>query len=307
MRILITGGAGFQGSHLTERLLKKKHAVTVLNTPSVAAVKNLAPFRSRIEVVWGSITDPEIVAKSVRDQDVVFHLAAYVNVDESLLHPESIIATNVMGSVNVLNAVRQAGNRLILVSSCEAYGDGHAGSGVLKETAELRPNSPYAASKAAVDRIAHAYHKSFGLDVTIIRPFNIFGERQKSGKFGALIPKMVASAMAGNDLTVFGEGKQKRDYTYISDIINAYNLILARKDLSGKVINVGSGKNARIIDIATYIAKKFGVKVVHTDARPGEVNRFIGDSAYVKSLGWSPRINLYIGIDRYITWAKTSV
>ena len=305
MRILVTGGAGFQGSHLIERLLKRGHAVMSLNTPSATAIKNLAPLRNRIEAVWGSITDAEIVSKAVRDQDVVFHLAAYVNVDESLLHPETVIATNVLGSMNVLNAVRKAGNRLILVSSCEAYGDGHVGKDALKETAELRPNSPYAASKAAVDRIAHAYYRSFGVDVTIIRPFNIFGERQKSGTFGALIPRMVSAAMAGNNLTVFGDGKQERDYTYISDIIDAYDIVLNRKDLSGKIINFGSGKSTRIIDIATYVAKKLRVDVVHADARPGEVKRFIGDSTFAKSLGWSPRVNIYVGIDRYIKWAKS--
>lgn len=303
MRILITGGAGFQGSHLTEALLKKKHQITILNTPSQKASDNLALFKNKVKVVWGSITDPELVDKAVREQDVVFHLAAYINVDESRLHPERVIQTNVIGTVNVLNTVRQHSNRLIYVSSCEAYGDGHPDDGHLAETAEMRPNSPYAASKAAADRICYSYFKSFDTNVTIVRPFNIFGERQKAGQFGALIPILVSKAMRGEDLTVFGDGQQQRDYLHVDDIISAYLLVLDRDDLKGKAINFGSGKREKIIDIANHIAQKFRVKVIHQRARPGEVSKFGADITFAKSLGWKPKVDFWDGLDRYIKWA----
>lgn len=304
MKILITGGAGFQGSHLTESLLKKGHNITILNTPSEQALLNIKAVKDKVKLVWGSITDPEIVNKTVREQNVVFHLAAYINVDESRQNPERTIQTNVMGTVNILNAVRANENRLIYYSSCEVYGDGHPNDGRLSETAELRPNSPYAASKAAADRICYSYFKTFGTDVTIMRPFNIFGERQKAGQFGALIPILVAKAMKVEDLTVFGTGKQFRDYMHVDDAVSACNLVLNKKNLKGRVINFGSGKSTRIVDIANYIAKKFRVKVAHGPARPGEVTKFGADTTFARSLGWKPKVDFWKGLDRYIYWVK---
>lgn len=304
MRILVTGGTGFQGSHLTESLLKKGHKVTILNTLSERALLNIKKIKDKINLVWGSITDPEIVNKTVREQDAVIHLAAYINVDESRLHPEKTIKTNVMGTVNILNAVKESGNKLIYGSSCEVYGDGHPNDGKLSETAELRPNSPYAASKAAADRICHSYFKTFGTNITIVRPFNIFGERQKAGQFGALVPILVNKAMHKENLIIFGDGKQARDYLHVNDMVSGYVLTLERKDLKGKVINFASGKSIRVIDIAEYISKKFKVKVLHGSARPGEVSKFGADISYAESLGWKPKINFWKGLDRYIEWSK---
>lgn len=306
MRILIAGGAGFQGSHLVESLLQKKHQVSILNTPSEEAFSNIKKVQDKIRVVWGSITDPEVVQKTVREQDVIFHLAAYINVDESRIHPEKTIQTNVLGTVNILNAVKENNSRLIYISSCEVYGDGHTDQddGKLSETAEMRPNSPYAASKAAADRICHAYFKTFDTNVAIVRPFNIFGERQKAGQFGALIPILVNKAMRGENLTVFGDGQQARDYMHVDDIISAYHLVLKNENLKGKAVNFGTGKGTKIIDIANYIAKKFKVKVIHAPARPGEVTKFGADISLALSLGWKPKINFWKGLDRYIKWAK---
>lgn len=304
MRILVTGGAGFQGSHLVESLLQKKHQVSILNTPSQRASDNVAAFKNKVKTVWGSITDQELVNKTAREQDVIFHLAAYINVDESRLYPERVIHTNVMGTTNILNAVRKYGNRLIYASSCEAYGDGHPDDSRLSETAEMRPNSPYAASKAAADRICYSYFKTYGTNLTIMRPFNLFGERQKAGQFGALIPILVFKAMKGEDLAVFGDGQQERDYMHVDDVISAYQLVLERTDLKGKTINFGSGKREKILDIANYIARKFKVKVKHERARPGEVFKFGADISLARSLGWKPQIDFWTGLDRYIKWAK---
>jgi len=306
MKILVTGGGGFQGSHLVEFFLKKGHEISVLNTYSEASKKNLANILPKINLIWGSVTDKEVVDTSIRGHDVVFHLAAHINVDESLKDPLVFLQANVIGMYNILEAVRKHGSRLILTSSCEVYGDGHElkKGEKLSETSELKPNSPYAASKAAADRLAYAYYKSFGTDVTIVRPFNLFGERQKNGTFGALIPILVAKAMRGEDLTIFGDGHAERDYTYISDIIQAYNIVLNNKNLKGKAINFASGKNTSVKDIAEYIAKKFKVKVVNGEARPGEVERFPADISFAQSLGYEPKVDIWEGIDRYIKWAK---
>lgn len=306
MKILITGGGGFQGSHLAESLIKNGHSVSVLNTYSDGASGNLAGISEKINLIWGSVTDKETVDKSVRGHDVVFHLAARINVDESLKDPLAFLQVNILGTYNILEAVRKYKNRLIYTSTCEVYGDGHTlkVNEKLDETAELKPNSPYASSKAGADRLCYSYFRSFDVDVTIVRPFNIFGERQKNGLFGALIPIVVAKAVRGEDLTVFGDGTATRDYSHVSDIIQAYNLILKNKNLKGKVINIASGKNTAVKDIVEYIAKKFKVKVIHGSVRPGEVMCFPADISFARSIGYSPKVSIWEGVDRYITWAK---
>jgi len=306
MRILITGGGGFQGSHLAESLIGKGHVVTILTTYSERSLKNIAAFKDKLTIVWGSITDKEAVDKTVRDHDVVFHLAAHINVDESLHDPVVFFYANILGTYYVLEAVRKYGNRLIYTSTCEVYGDGHnfKKDESLNESAELRPNSPYAASKAAADRVCHSYFKSFGLDVTIVRPFNVYGERQKNEKFGALVPILVTKALRGENLTVFGDGRATRDYTHVSDIVAGYNIVLENRSLKGAVVNFASGENIRVGDIAKYIAKKLGVSVVYGPARPGEVSRFPADVSFAHSLGYAPRVSMWEGLDRYIAWAQ---
>jgi len=307
MKILVTGGGGFQGSHLVEYLLDKGHEVSVLNTYSDKSIANLSQVLPKINLIWGSITDKELMDKSVRGHDVVYHLAAHINVDESLQDPLVFLNVNVIGTYNILEAVRKYGNRLILGSTCEVYGDGHkmkVGE-LLNEKTELRPNSPYAASKASADRLAYSYYKSYGVDVTIVRPFNVYGERQKSGLFGALIPILVAKAMKHEDLVIFGSGEATRDFSHVSDVIRGYGMVLERNDLKGEVINLASGQNTSVKDIAEYIAKKIGVQVLHGPARLGEVSNFLADISLAKSFGYEPKIGIWEGIDRYIEWIKS--
>lgn len=307
MKILVTGGGGFQGSHLVESLVEQGHDVSVLNTYSKRAISSLVNILDKINLIWGSVTDKELIHKSVRGHDVVFHLAARVNVDESLKDPVAFFYVNILGTYNILEATRENGNRLIFTSTCEVYGDGQnlKEGEKLDETAELKPNSPYASSKVAADRICYSYFKSFGIDLTIVRPFNIYGERQKSGLFGALIPIVVTKALRGEDLTIFGDGSATRDYSHVDDIIDGYNIILNNNFLSGKTINLASGENTSVKEIVEYIAKKLNVKVVHGDPRPGEVTRFPADISFAKSLGYSSKVNIWDGIDRYIDWVKT--
>ncbi|OBK27008.1 dTDP-glucose 4,6-dehydratase [Mycobacterium asiaticum] len=308
MRVLVTGGAGFQGSHLAEALLAMGYQVTVLNTLSAAAKRNTRRFEAdeHADLVFGSVTDAELTSKTVPEHDVVFHLAANVNVDKSLNDPKSFLQTNVMGTYNILEAARQCGSRVIYASTCEVYGDGQdlGADELLDETAELMPNSPYGASKAAADRLCYSYYRSYGMPISIVRPFNIFGERQKNGAFGALIPILVRQAMAGQDLTVFGDGTATRDYLHVSDVVRAYQLVLDAPDLDGKAINFASGVNTSVGDIAAYIADKFGVRVVRGPARPGEVARYPANIDLAKSIGFAPQVGIWSGIDRYVDWAK---
>ena len=304
MRLLITGGAGFQGSHLAERLVHGGHDVTVLSTISEEAERNVAGFKDDVSIVWGSITDAEIVEKTVRDQDAVVHMAARVNVDESIQSPISFLTVNVLGTHNVLEAVRQAGTRIIYASTCEVYGSSEPPP--LTERSDLRPHSPYAASKAGADRLCYAYYRTYGTNVTVVRPSNIYGERQKSGQGGAVIPIFASLAAQGKALTVFGTGEQRREYMHVSDVVAAYELILARDDLKGEVVNVGTGETVSIKEIAELIAARTGVEVRCQPARPGEVPRFKLDCGFARKLGFVPRVKFSDGLAHYLDWVAAS-
>jgi len=306
MKILITGGTGFQGSHLARYLLKDGHCISILNTQSDRAIENIKDIINKVQVYWGDIKNNMLIDKAFADQDVIFHLAGNVNVDQSLQDPLLYFNNNILGTYNILEAVKHYKNRLIFVSTCEVYGDGH-GEDVktLAESTELRPSSPYAASKTAADRMCYTYFRSYGVDVTIVRPFNIYGEKQKAGKFGALIPIFVSRAMEGKNLTIFGDGRSERDYMHVDDIIQGYNIILNNPTLTGQVINFASGENITIKEIAEYIAKKFDVSIDYGPARIGEVTRLPADILFARRLGYKPQVDLWQGIDRYIEWVKS--
>lgn len=302
MKILITGGAGFQGSHLVEYLLTQGHIITVLNTWSEEVEKNSLGLRNKVKFIWGDVADKKIVEKAVSGNDLVFHLAGKINIDESIKYPLKHITANYIGTYNVLEAVKKNNNRLIYTSSCEVYGDSHE---LINERHELKPKSPYSATKAAADRLCYAFYKTYGVKVVIMRPFNVFGERQKEGAGGAVIPIFVVKALKREPLTIFGTGEQKRDYMHISDLINAYGLILKHLEISGEVINFGTGKATSIKSIAEYIAKKLKVTVNHGASRPGEVEGIICDYTKAKKLlDWEPKVTVWQGIDKYIGWRK---
>ena len=304
MRILVTGGAGFQGSHLTEYLLESCHRVTILNTYSGEALANIASFKDRVSVVWGSVTDQETVSKTVREHDVVIHLAARIHVDQSARAPGRVLDVNVMGTYNVLEAVREYGSRLIYSSSCEVYGASL--SGPTTEASELRPHSPYAASKAAADRLCYAYWKTYGTDVTIVRPCNIYGPRQRSGPGGAVIPIFVRRALDGKNLVVYGTGDQTREYMHVKDLAKVYCMVLDRTDLAGEAINFGTGESPSIKEIAKFIAQKLDTDVEYGPARPGEVSRFELSSERACQLGFTPRMSFWEGLERYIQHQQSS-
>ena len=300
MRVLITGGAGFQGSHLAERLLRGGHDVTVLNTVSDDAERNIAWLKGDASIVWGSITDAETVDRTVRNQDAVVHMAARVNVGQSVKSPIEHLTVNAIGTYNVLEAARKASTRIIFASTGMVYGSSN--SSPLTERSELRPHSPYAASKAAADRLCYAYCKTYGMDVTIVRPCNVYGERQKAGRGGAVIPIFASLAGQGKPITVFGTGEQRREYIHVSDVVAAYDLILQREDLTGEVINMGTGGTVSIKEIAEFVSARAEVEVQYQPARPGEVSGYILDSSFARQLGFAPKVKFFDGLARYLEW-----
>lgn len=298
MRILVTGGAGFQGSHLVEKWQNMGHQITILNTYSEEADRNISSIAEKTSVVWGSVTDSEIVYKTVRGQDVVVHLAAHINVDESLESPRAFADVNLGGTMNVLEAARRSSARVVFSSSCEVYGS--ATDGPATENSPLQPHSPYAASKAAADRMCYAYYKSFQVNVTILRPSNVYGDRQKSGKGGAVIPIFANLAADKRPLTVFGTGNQTREYLHVKDLVAAYDLVVNRNDLAGVTINIGTGETPSIRQIAEFVANRADVPLLEQPARPGEVDGFLLDSTVANRLGFTPKVKFWDGLSSYL-------
>ena len=317
---VVTGGCGFQGSHLSESLAKEGHNVTILNTPSQYAMMNYTQYLKRyknIRIFWGSILDKEMVRKTIRGCDQIFHLAAKINVDESRKDPGSYLRTNVIGTQNILDEAVKENKRVIHASSMESYGENKTGltlisscsvfgrpeAGAMNEKHPLLPQSPYAASKAAGDRLAYSYWKTYGLPVTIARPFNIYGTRQKDGGGGAVIPIFFRKAMNDEVLTIFGDGKQTRDYLYVTDLVRGYRIIAEQKELIGQPVNFGSGQETSIKWLAQTIIDIVGRgKIKHGPSRPGEVKSAICDNALISQYGFIPQISIKNGLHMYYEW-----
>jgi nucleoside-diphosphate-sugar epimerase len=260
--------------------------------------------------------------------DLVIHTAAKIHVDDSIKNPTDYFKTNVMGTNNVLEAARRFDVPVIHVSTCEVYGFQDED---LLETSPLMPRSPYAASKAGADRMAYAYHTTYDMNICIVRPFNVFGPGQKDGECGAVIPIWTTSLMKGDDINIYGDGTQSREFIYIDDLLSAYKIIIDKmlngKELAGEVINIGTGVDVEVKQLAEKMVGKIQGpwtppkdhdfsypseqgkfeqgEIVYGEARPGEVKRFISNSDKMKSFGWEPKVGLEEGLEKYINWRKS--
>lgn len=290
-RVLVTGGLGFQGLRLCQKLSEVGYGVAALST---ASGRCLERSNAIDYVVWGSVTDRDLVHKTIQGQDLVYHLAAYIHVDESIKHPEAYTRVNVQGTENVARACVENQVPLVHVSSCEVYGGNL--DGLLTENSPLKPQSPYAASKAGADCLVQSYVHTYGLRAVIARPANVFGPGQRSGAQGAVIPKFIDLALEGKPLTVYGSGEQSRDYLHVDDVTQAYvalgTALLLKMRVLG-IYNVGSGTSHSIAEIARGVIERLGSnsRIEHGEARPGEVQRFCLDSERLKGLiplGWDP-------------------
>jgi dTDP-glucose 4,6-dehydratase len=308
VKILVTGGAGFQGSNLCRALIDRGDEVTILNTLSERSEQNLERFGlAAARVVWGSITDQEAVAKTVRGHDLVLHLAANIHVDESRERPGQYYQANVMGTLNVVEECRRNDIPLIHVSTCEVYG----GSGqLITEDNPLNPQSPYAASKAGADRLVYAHAITYGQRVMILRPANVYGPGQRYGSRGAVIPIFVKRALADEPLIVYGDGSQRREVVYVDDLVQAYaklcHLLANRRQYMPAVLNLGSGVTVSIRGLAEAVIDATGSSspIYHHTARPGEVDAFRLDSSLARSYGIACQTGLRDGLAAYVEWFK---
>jgi dTDP-glucose 4,6-dehydratase len=308
MKVLVTGGAGFQGSNLCRALLARGDQVTILNTYSERSQQNLERFDLQAAtVVWGSITDAEIVAKTVRGHDLVMHLAANIHVDESRDKPGDYYRANVLGTLNVAEACREHDAPLFHVSTCEVYGAGSS----ITEDYPLNPQSPYAASKAGADRLAYAHAVTYGQRVLIVRPSNVYGPGQRYGTRGAVIPIFVKRALAGQPLIIYGDGSQSREFVYVEDLAQGY-ADLARQLVRNTrrlpcVLNLGSGATVTIRGLAELVIEATGSTstIRHTSPRPGEVDTFRLDSTLARSYGINCASSFGGGLVAYADWFRT--
>jgi UDP-glucose 4-epimerase len=309
MRMLITGGAGFIGSHLCEKYTKDGHSVICLDnflSGDVANVKPLLDYRN-FKLIEGDIRDAVLLKKTVRDIDVVFHLAAQVHVDMSYAEPKLTYDINVMGTQNVLEIARSRDvKKVIHTSTSEVYGS--AQYIPIDEKHPLDAPHPYGASKIAADRMCNAYVKTYGMNISIRRFFNVFGPRQRDSGYGAVIPMFTKRVLSKMQPIVYGKGMQTRDYTYIEDIVRAFDLILNHKP-SLEPVNIGYGKDVSILDLANMVIRLCGkegkIKPIHDKPRIGEVNKLVADTRKAKRiLGWKPEYDFETGLRMFIKWYK---
>ncbi len=306
-RILVTGGAGFIGSHLTEDLVKNGYPVKIMDDFSTGSVNNIMELFNykNFKMIRGSVTDKELLSKATADVDVIFHLAAQVHVDRSVIEPRRTFEVNTLGTLNVLDAALENNIELVAyASTSEVYGS--AQYSPMDENHPLNPASPYAASKAAADRLCFSYYNTYRLPVVIVRCFNTYGPRQKGSGYAAAIPKFLRRSLTHLPPIIYGDGLQTRDYMYVKDTVRAYKLVLnSPENILGQAINFGTGQEISILDLSKTIVELSGnhLKPVHTSARPGEVKRLCADIAKAKKfLGFEPEYTIKKGLQDFARW-----
>jgi dTDP-glucose 4,6-dehydratase len=308
-RILITGGAGFIGSHLAEDLVENGYSVKIIDDFSTGNVNNILGLFNykNFKMIRGSITNKELVAKATSDVDAIFHLAAQIHVDRSIIEPRHTFEVNTLGTLNILDAALENNiEPVVYASTSEVYGS--AKHVPMDEDHPLNPASPYAASKAAADRLCFSYYNTYKLPVVIVRCFNTYGPRQKGSGYAAAIPKFMRKALAGLPPVIYGDGKQTRDYMFVKDAVKAYKLVLkSYESVLGKAINFGTGKEVSILELAKTILELCGNNSapVHVAPRAGEVTRLCADITLAeKTLGFTPAYSIKKGLQEFLKWYR---
>jgi len=309
-KVVVTGAGGFIGSHLVDRLLALGAEVTAFirynsrNDPGVLDL--IGEKKKRLRIVSGEIRELETVRHLLEGADVVFHLAALVGIPYSYVHPSEVIEVNTIGTLNVLTAAKEHGlKKVVVTSTSEVYGS--ALYVPIDEKHPKQPQSPYAASKIAADAIALSFRSAFDLPVTIVRPFNTYGPRQSDR---AIIPAIISQALTRKEI-ILGNTSPTRDFTFVDDTVDGFLRVAESDRAVGEEINLGSGQEVSIGDLATRIAGLIGggVKTQQSKerARPmrSEVERLLSSNAKARELtGWKPNVALDKGLSLTIDWVR---
>jgi len=293
-RIGITGIRGFIGTHLANALQEQGYFVIGMDNLSHPSHFVL---NEGIDVFWGDVRNKSDCERLVNESDAIIHLAAEINIDKSILDPEMVWEVNTKGTLNLLEALKGLEKPILIASSSEVYGS--AQTALQDELHPLDGQSPYAASKIAADRLGYAYYKSYSLDVKIVRAFNVCGEGQGFDSYGAVIAKFIRKIKSDAPVTIFGDGKQTRDYTHVSDAVNGYIKIL-EEGKAGETYNIATGKDWSVQDLIDVIERISGhiATRIKGPERPGEVMKLKGDATKLRALGWEPRIEFEEAVHR---------
>ena len=306
-KVLVTGGAGFIGSNLVEELVGKNYSVIVLDNFSSGYVKNLKDISDKIEIIDGDIRNKKLVERIMKDVFCVFHLAAMVSVSNSVEDPQTCYDVNVIGSLNLLKESVRNNSRFIFASSAAVYGDEK--SPIKTEEIVTNPISPYGLSKVDVERLAGIYSKKNGLKFTCFRNFNVYGPKQDvASSYAAVIPKFITNALNSKDLTIFGDGKQTRDFIYVKDVTNAY-IMAMEKEIDG-IFNLGNSDVMDINGLAKIVLKEINpnLEVMYEKERIGDIKHSRADSKkYQVESGWKPEVTLENGIKKTIEYYERLV
>jgi UDP-glucose 4-epimerase len=302
---LVTGGAGFIGSHLVDALVVRGHEVRVLDNLSTGAIDNLAWVRGQVDFVRGDVTEPEDVRKAVQGVEVVYHQAALASVPRSIADPMATHHACATGTLNVLIAARDAKvRRVVYAASSSAYGN----SALLprREAHPPSPRSPYAIAKLTGEHYCEAVCQIYGLETVRLRYFNVFGPRQPPGSpYSAVIPLFIEAMLNGRDPIVQGDGLQSRDFTYVEDVIQANLLAAEAPRVAGQVYNIACGRRTTLIQLLDALNDILGtsVKPLYQEPRAGDVRHSEADIARAQTdLGYCPRWDLKEGLARSVEY-----
>lgn len=308
--VLVTGAAGFIGSRLTETLVQQGAQVRAFvryTSRGELGLLNFLPsaILSEIELVFGDLRDAEAIEQAAKRADLIYHLGALISIPYSYLHPVEVVQTNILGTLNVLQACRKFDCRLIHTSSSEVYGT--ALQVPIDETHPLQGQSPYSASKIGADKLVESYYRSFGVRAVTIRPFNTYGPSQSAR---AVIPTIITQALT-KQTVYLGNLDALRDFTYVDDTVDAFIKAGQTDGIDGETFNLGSGSEISIRDLAAHIFDLIGttpeVEVDDERIRPAlsEVQRLLADNSKARQvLAWSPQVDLREGLSRTIQWIR---
>jgi UDP-glucose 4-epimerase len=305
MKTLITGGAGFIGSNLVSLLIERGCEVTVLDNLSSGYRSNLSPFDG-IRFIEGDVRDRRAVADAISGCEAVFHLAASVGNRRSIEHPLADAEINVIGTLNVLEAAREHRLRKIVFSSSAGI-FGELKTLPIREDHPVEPDTPYGSHKLAAEKDCLAYAKLYDLEAVCLRYFNVYGPNQRYDAYGNVIPIFAHRLLAGEPITIYGDGEQSRDFINVRDVVEAnYRAAMAR--VSG-AFNLGSGSRITINELAALVQSAGGatVPVRHEAPRPGDVRHSLADiSAAGAGFGFTPQVTLDEGLPAYMKWARSA-
>ncbi len=303
---LVTGGAGFIGSHIVEQLVAAGGNVRVLDAFTSGSRKNLAHISDKIDLIEGDLVDAGVVRAAVRDVEYVLHLAALVSVPESVDNPVRNFDVNLTGTHHLLLAARDAGvRRVVFSSSCAVYGDHSA-----PQHEELPPRalSPYAAAKLSAEQLCRSFTHVYGLPTVCLRYFNVFGPRQNPrGGYAAAIPQFILTVIEGRQPTIYGDGHQSRDFVYVTNVVDANLRACGAEEAIGGVFNVGTGRETSLLDLVSILSEQTGQSItpLFAPSRVGDIRRSYGDiSRATAILGYRPTVGLGEGLRETFNWYR---